>query len=370
MKYIFPLLFLGVFTLQIWLIWKLWFSHCKTLRHHQKTIKIVLGSLYCLIILYLVGRYTLTLPQGLYYIASLAIGIIFFLFCGALIYAFSGLTLIPFSQQRRDALLQARQLGTLMLTTSYATAAGVEGIQPPQLTHTPIKIKNLNHPLKIVQISDMHIGGLIQKEYVEEIVNRINALEADLIAITGDLTDADYDSIASSVEPLGNLSSRYGTFFIPGNHEYFHGLEKTLDSLERLGITNLLNQHTLLYHHGQTIQLVGVKDIFGYRRKQHEPNLKQAMAGCNPDHPTILLAHQPKFVFEAEKFPIDLMLSGHTHGGQIFPFHLLVKLQQPYLAGLYRHNLRLQVYVSRGSGFWGPPMRILAPSEISLLHLS
>lgn len=362
----FYLIFLTVFILQLWLVWRFWFRHIELFRQHKKTVLLILCSLFTLVCVYVAGRYGSGVPLWLYYGASLSIGVIFFLFCGSLIYALSS---VPFSRERRESLTRLRQGATLLLTTGYASAAGFQGMDSPILSKTAIAIPKLNTPLTIVQISDMHIGGLIDRIFVQECVGRINALNADMVVITGDLTDASIGMIKQDVAPLGELKSRYGTYCVPGNHEYYHGLEATLRYLESLGIQILQNRHETITHQGEPLQIVGVNDIAGYRMNTNPPDINRAMEGVNPDHPVILLAHQPRFVKEAEKYPIDLMISGHTHGGQIFPFHLLVKLAQPYLSGLYRHNPDMQVFVSNGCGFWGPPMRMLAPAEINVLTL-
>jgi len=213
---------------------------------------------------------------------------------------------------------------------------------------------------KIIQLSDVHVGNTIKKEFVKELVKRINAQNPDMVVITGDLVDLTVEEIKEDLAPLKNLISTHGTFFVLGNHEYFHGAYAWIEHLETLGIKVLLNESIMI---DGKFNLVGVNDYFGYRAGYLEPDVKKAFENVDERYPAIVLAHQPKMIKELRAYKPDLMLSGHTHGGQIFPFGLLVLLDQPYLAGLY-HDSGTQVFVSKGTGFWGPAIRVLAESEI------
>lgn len=166
---------------------------------------------------------------------------------------------------------------------------------------------------------------------------------------------------------LKHLESAYGTFFVTGNHEYFHDIAKIIESLKELDIRVLENENIYIGDEGEGFNLAGVYDIFGYRTKSYVPDLSKALENLK-NSPTILLAHQPKYIEEVTH-SVDLMLSGHTHGGQLFPFRFLVKLQQPYISALHQHNKELQIYVNKGTGFWGPPMRLGACSEITEITL-
>ena len=230
-----------------------------------------------------------------------------------------------------------------------------------ELEEIHIKIKKLKKMYTIVQLSDLHISPLIDKSYISNVVKIVNSINADIIVITGDLIDtADAEN---TLHELTNLKSKYGTYFIIGNHEYFHNIEKSIDLVKSLGIKVLENESVYIGEDNNGFNLAGVYDLFGYRVKTHMPNLNKALLNTK-DSPTILLAHQPKFISEVTD-GVDLMLSGHTHGGQIYPFKFLVKLQQPYVSGLHQHNKNLQIYVNRGTGFWGPPMRLGVSSEIT-----
>lgn len=222
---------------------------------------------------------------------------------------------------------------------------------------------------RIVQLTDVHVGPTIGRRFIEDLVARTNALEPDLIVITGDLVDGSVTDLAHHVEPLRRLTARHGVHFVTGNHEYFSGAEAWVAHLRGLGISVLRNQRISLEQGGQHIDLAGVDDPTGARFVAgHGSDVARALAGRDPARPVILLAHQPRTAIEAADHGVALQLSGHTHGGQLFPFNLLVPLQQPFVAGL--HRLRdLTIYVSTGTGYWGPPMRLGVPAEIADITL-
>lgn len=222
---------------------------------------------------------------------------------------------------------------------------------------------------RIVQISDIHVGPTIKKAYLQAIVDRVNALQADVVAVTGDLVDGPVAELAQHVAPLAQLRARHGSYFVTGNHEYYSGVYGWTRELERLGLRVLHNEHVVLQHDGAPLVLAGVPDFSGHHfDRAHRSDPAGALAGAPPDAPRVLLAHQPRTAPAAAQAGFDLQLSGHTHGGQFFPWSLFVPLQQPYTAGLHQLG-RLQVYVSRGTGYWGPPKRLFAPSEITELTL-
>ena len=221
----------------------------------------------------------------------------------------------------------------------------------------------------IAQISDLHVGPTIRRPYVERVVPAVNALDADLVAITGDLVDGSVPELASHVAPLAALRSREGTFFVTGNHEYYSGAAAWIAELRRLGLTVLANQHVTIRRGEATLVVAGVNDFSaGHFDRHGASDPRQALAGSPPASLRLLLAHQPRSAEAAEAAGFDLQLSGHTHGGQFLPWNFLVPLQQPFTAGLKRWH-RMWVYTSRGTGYWGPPKRFGAPSEITLLRL-
>ncbi len=233
------------------------------------------------------------------------------------------------------------------------------------------------HGFTVAQISDIHIGPTIRRAYLGRIVERVNALGADMVAITGDLVDGSVADLALHVSPLMDLRSRHGTFFVTGNHEYYSGAQPWIDELRRLGVQVLVNQHVVLHHPGPgagspgaALVLAGVADFGAHHFiEAHRSDPHGALKGA-PDHvhTRVLLAHQPRSAQAAARAGFQLQLSGHTHGGQIWPWNYLVRFQQPFTAGLNRLHA-LWVYTNRGTGYWGPPKRFGVPSEITHLRL-
>jgi uncharacterized protein len=237
-----------------------------------------------------------------------------------------------------------------------------------------LPVKDLPAPLHdftIVQISDIHVGPTIRQPYVQAIVEAVNRLRPDVVAITGDLVDGSVAELASQVAPLARLESRHGVYFVTGNHEYYSGVTPWLVELRRMGITVLHNEHVVIERDGAKLVLAGVPDYSaGHFDSAHRSDPQAALFGAPADAAVkILLAHQPRSAAAAAQAGFDLQLSGHTHGGQFMPWNFLVRLQQPFTAGLHRVG-PLRVYVSRGTGYWGPPKRFGAPSEITEVRLT
>ena len=226
------------------------------------------------------------------------------------------------------------------------------------------------HGYAIAQISDIHVGPTIKRPYLDAIVERVNGLGADAIAVTGDLVDGSVARLSAHTQPLARLAAPDGAFFVTGNHEYYSGAEEWIVELRRLGLTVLLNQHVVRERGGASLMIAGVADFSAHHfNPAHRSDPQAAAAGAPADLAVrILLAHQPRSATAAAAAGFDLQLSGHTHGGQFFPWNLFVPLQQPFVAGLHRVR-RLWVYTSRGTGYWGPPKRFGAPSEITLVRL-
>jgi len=220
--------------------------------------------------------------------------------------------------------------------------------------------------LRIVQLTDVHVGSLIGRAFVEDVVRRTNALQPDVVAITGDLVDGSVAELGNAVAPLADLRARHGVFFVTGNHEYFSGAEPWLVELERLGVRVLRNERVSIGAGDDAFDLAGVEDHSSerYGGAPHDEAMARAFGGRDPGREVVLLAHQPRSFRAAARFGVGLQLSGHTHGGQMWPFGLIVRLSQPFLAGLHREG-DSQIYVSRGTGYWGPPMRLGAPAEIT-----
>lgn len=225
--------------------------------------------------------------------------------------------------------------------------------------------------LKLVLITDTHFGPIDRAKWSAGLVARVNALEPDVLVHAGDLADGSVDQRRLQVAPLGIATGRLGKFYITGNHEYMSGAQSWVDHMANLGWTVLHNRHTVLERGDSRLVIAGIDDLTagGSGVPGHRADLPAALAGVRADDAVILLAHQPKSVRTSAPAGVDLQLSGHTHGGQIWPFHLLVRAEQGALAGLSSHGDRTTLYTSRGSGFWGPPFRIFAPNEITALLL-
>lgn len=221
----------------------------------------------------------------------------------------------------------------------------------------------------IAQITDIHVGPTIKGDYVRGIVDRVNALDADLVAITGDVVDGRVHQLSNDTAPLGDLRSRYGSYVVTGNHEYYSGADEWIAEFRRLGLRPLMNEHVVIGHNGGELVIAGVNDYSANRvEPSHGSDPEAALQGSPDGLPKVLLAHQPRSAHAAAEAGFDLQLSGHTHGGQFWPWNHFVRMQQPFTAGL-RQLGDLWVYTSRGTGYWGPPKRFGAPSEITLIKL-
>lgn len=373
-KNIFPLLALIVFLIFHLSIYFLFIKRIIKLKIPLLVLKYFLIFNFLGVMSYFVARYFVDFPQSLYFLVSLSIGVGFVLFVVTLLYQFLTLMLhlvawlFPkFSEKRRGFFQNVLNLTSGIFALGYLGAGLVEGRLAPKLERVRIPLKNLKTPLNAVQISDLHIGGLIEENVVREIVQQVNALKPDFIVLTGDIIDTEVARVPKAMAELARLNAPLGVYFVTGNHEYFHDIQPLLENLKSSGIRVLENECVPLMKNNEAIlNLAGVYDLFGRRIGVLEPDLEQALKNRIESQPLILLAHQPKFALEVQSLHrVDLILSGHTHGGQIFPFRFLVKLEQPYLAGLYQHSPTTQIYVNRGTGFWGPPMRILARAEIT-----
>jgi predicted MPP superfamily phosphohydrolase len=221
----------------------------------------------------------------------------------------------------------------------------------------------------IVQLSDLHTGMTIDRAFVQRVVDRANALQPDLIALTGDLVDGTVENLREDIAPLQGLHAPHGVFAVTGNHEYYAGVDAWIAEITRLGARYLRNQRVTIGSGDASFELAGVDDYSAHDWPGHGEDLGAATANRDPSRALVLLAHQPRQVKNAANHGVDLQLSGHTHGGQIWPWHYLVKLQQGgLLAGKYEYR-GTQLYVTRGCGYWGPPVRLLAPLEITRVIL-
>jgi uncharacterized protein len=276
-----------------------------------------------------------------------------------------------------DGEMAAVERITAMATIAMAVFATLIGLfnarRRAAVVEVKVPVANLPpelHGFSIAQISDVHVGPTIKQKYVDAIVEAVNGLDADVIAVTGDVVDGSVRQLASHVAPLSRLRSRHGTYFVTGNHEYYSGAQAWTSEFQRLGMRVLMNEHVVLHHRDRQIVVAGVTDFGAHHfDPRHRSDPSVALQGAPASAAVkILLAHQPRSAAAAAAAGFDLQLSGHTHGGQFWPWNHFVRFQQPFTAGLNRLQ-DLWVYVSRGTGYWGPPKRFGAPSEITRIRL-
>jgi hypothetical protein len=268
------------------------------------------------------------------------------------------------------AAIESIRTVVVLAGTAGATAIGIaSAVRLPRLRRIRIELDRAPASLaglRIVQLTDLHIGPMLGRRFLARVVARANALEPDVVAVTGDLVDGRVDVIGAEVEPLRELRPRYGAFFVTGNHDHYSDADAWVERVSGLGLRPLRNAHVRLSTPRGDLSLAGVDDHRGGVAGSSE-DLDRALDGCDASLPIVLLAHDPS-TFKRACDRVDLQLSGHTHGGQIWPFRYLVRLAVPWVAGLYRRG-RGQLYVSRGTGFWGPPMRLGAPAELTEITL-
>jgi len=319
-------------------------------------------------ILFVIEAFTHFLVESslLYIVLSASVGVTFFLFVMAVIYdlTITVSSKVPLDRERRRFIKVLFDITMLIAAVSYLLRGLADGLKRPGLNTVRVQIRDFPFSnYSIVQLTDIHVGQTIQRDFVQDLVDRTNQLKPDLVVITGDLVDLPISHIRQHLEPLRGLKAP--VYFVLGNHEYFHGVEEIIAHVRELGIHPLLNDSVLIGDEQRGFDLLGINDLSSRRMGIEPYDIESSYAKTNPARPCILLAHQPKTIELIEDRRCDLMLSGHTHGGQIFPFGLLVMIDQPYVAGLFQHDRDRQIFVSRGAGYWGPPLRILAPSEIS-----
>jgi predicted MPP superfamily phosphohydrolase len=293
---------------------------------------------------------------------------VFWLSCVGLALSDGVLGLMGASGGQDAAAARAAAVGALVL--ALAGLALRSGLSLPAVRRVEIALARWPRALdgfRIVQISDIHIGPVLGRRFAERLTARVNALAPDLVAVTGDLVDGSVEALRDEVEPFAALAAGHGVYFVTGNHDVYSGGNSWVERVRELGLRVLRNERVAIGG-ADGFDLAGVDDHRGDWVRGSTEDLDAAFAGRDASRAVILLAHDPGTFRRAAKRGVDLQLSGHTHGGQFWPFNYLVRLAVPYVAGLHRVGAS-QLYVSRGSGFWGPPMRLLAPAEITEIVL-
>lgn len=273
--------------------------------------------------------------------------------------------------ERRLTISRMFAVGAALLGGGVSGVGLVSALSPVAVKRVRVAIDRLEKSasgMRIVQLTDVHVGPTIGKSFIEDVVTRVNALDPDVIAITGDLVDGSVEELAEHVAPLAMLKAKHGVYFVTGNHEYYSGADEWIAHLTKLGVRVLRNERVRIGGE-DGFDLAGIDDYSSRGLvKGHGSDLARALEGRDLDRACVLLAHQPRGIELADKLGVDLQLSGHTHGGQMFPWNFAVRLQQPFVAGLHKLE-RVQIYVSKGTGYWGPPMRVGAPAEITEIEI-
>ena len=269
---------------------------------------------------------------------------------------------------------QVVAVAVLAVVTALLVWGYSEAMRVPRVRKIDVAIDGLGAGLgglRVAVITDTHYGPIDRTRWSAAVVARVNELRADVVCHVGDIADGTVDVRERQADPLASVEATLARVYVTGNHEYFSEAQGWLDYMERIGWAALHNRHIVVERGGDRLVIAGVDDATAKASgvRGHGADLQAALAGADPGAPVLLLAHQPKQIAHAVNAGVDLQISGHTHGGQIWPFNFFVRLDQPAVHGLSRHGNRTQLYTSRGTGFWGPPFRVFAPSEITLLTL-
>ncbi|WP_033915913.1 metallophosphoesterase [Campylobacter sputorum] len=309
------------------------------------------------------------LNQRIQNISAMLIGVSFIAFSYVIIYDIFLIFIkfCKFNKNKQKSIKKAVDLIFFVMIFISIIFGVYSAISKPNVKNIDIVLPKLKEDLTLVQISDIHIGGFLTQDFLKDIVNEINALNPDIVVITGDLIDFDPKLAEEKLTSINDIKSKFGTYFVLGNHEYYVGVKESLENLSKLNMHILQNESIEI----GGVNLVGIYDYLGYKVREYEPDLNKAIKNINESLPVILLSHQPRIVKKFNKnelSKLDLILCGHTHGGQIFPFHFLVKMVNSYLYGLYEKD-KTKIYVTSGTGFWGPPIRLLSSSEIVNFNL-
>ncbi|MEW5800259.1 MAG: metallophosphoesterase [Bacteroidota bacterium] len=336
---------------------------------------------------FILVRFAEKASDALSWIGYVSLGIISFIFVGVFLrdifylFGFSIqkiFTLVSSSPElvdasKREFLVQSTNLAVIGAAASLTAYGVYEARRKPSIINVDIPITKLPDDFdgfKIVQITDIHAGLTIKRDWIETVAEEVKNLSPDLIAFTGDLADGSVPHLKNDVAPLGELTAPYGKFFVTGNHEYYSGAEQWVNHAREMGYDVLMNEHRIISKNGSSVVLAGITDFSaGGMIPSHKSDPKKALDGAPAEMTKILMAHQPRSLYQTEGLDLDLVLMGHTHGGQFFPWNLVATIGQPFIKGLNVWGEKTWAYVSKGTGYWGPPVRVGARSEITVLTL-
>jgi predicted MPP superfamily phosphohydrolase len=306
-------------------------------------------------------------------IADTMLGVVWVLFVWSVLGQVLGLVLLLCGvhdpTRSRVVTVVVAAVALVLLLWGYAEAMRVSRVR--RITVAVPRLGAGLDGLRVVLLTDTHYGPIDRERWSIGVTKVVNSLDPDVVAHTGDIADGEVAQRRAMAAPLGDIRASLARVYVTGNHEYFSGAQRWVEHMASLGWEALHNRHVVVTRDGDSLVIAGVDDrtAAGSGVPGHHADHEAALAGADPRLPVLLLAHQPQMITGAVAHGVDLQLSGHTHGGQMWPFHYLVRIDQPVLQGLSRHSERTQLYTSRGTGFWGPPFRIFAPSEITLITL-
>lgn len=382
---IFSIVFVGIFAGANFYIYKRLFMQIDFFRQKKRFVALFIVLLFVLQASFLLFRADERFSSPLYQALARTFAPTYFFFFVTLIADIlrfvsflisKSIKKSRFDESRRTAIKVIFNISLLIFAISSVFKGISDAVSVPKVRKFTLGIKNLRSKLRLVMVSDIHLGKNLHEKFLKGLVEKINTLNADIVVIVGDLIDAKPAEIAPYIHHLDAIQSTYGTFYALGNHEYYRGLDGVLGLLKGTKLKILINKNEILRdaNDEKLLNIAGLADLAGLREFNGkkigvEPDLTPILNSQEPNLPSILLAHQPKTAKLYYLSDFDLVLSGHTHGGQVFPFGFIVLLQQGFLHGFYELSSRSKLYVSSGAGFWGPAIRFLAPSEIVCFDL-
>lgn len=360
------------FALANFYIYKRFLKRIDFLKPYKKFLIFFMLFIFCMQMFFFISMREDFLSEKIYYILAVFPTIACFLLMFAVIFELGTWAFFNektkkqvFSTQRRKFLKLIFDSWLIILSISMIFKGFVNAVSVPKVKEIDLKIDKLKENLNIVLISDVHLGKNLGEEFLKALIEKINTLNADMVIIAGDLIDTDISKI-HYLKLLQNFKSKYGTFYVYGNHEYYNGMEEISAKLKKIQNFKILEDEGIEF---DNFTLSGTLDLSAERLGYKASDINKVKQHINNEKFNILITHQPKYVKTYDVTGFDLILSGHTHAGQIFPFSLLVFLEQGFVYGLYELGKNALLYVSSGAGFWGPAVRFLAPSEIAFLKL-